>query len=150
MEEEKKTREVLEWHNQRRQAENFNKDLEVGFGMEQMSCGQTHANAIFFRIGVLAYNLFIGLKRLSCPECWMQQTIATFRWKMVQVAGRTVKHAGETSYIVSVKRKSKKKIKPLKTTDSKWVFIVNNTSPIESLQGFFDYSFDGSLALNEL
>ena len=26
----------------------------------------------------------------------MKQTIATFRWKMVQVAGRIVKHAGET------------------------------------------------------
>jgi hypothetical protein len=25
----------------------------------------------------------------------MKQTIATFRWKMVQVAGRIVKHAGE-------------------------------------------------------
>ena len=63
--------------------------------MERMPCGQSHANAVFFRIGVLAYNLFIGFKRLSCPEAWVQQTIATFRWKMVQVAGRIVRHAGE-------------------------------------------------------
>jgi hypothetical protein len=26
----------------------------------------------------------------------MKQTVATFRWKMVQVAGRIVRHAGET------------------------------------------------------
>ena len=26
----------------------------------------------------------------------MKQEIATFRWKMVQIAGRIVKHAGET------------------------------------------------------
>ena len=26
----------------------------------------------------------------------MKQTMATFRWKMVQVVGRIVKHAGET------------------------------------------------------
>jgi hypothetical protein len=52
-------------------------------------------NAVFFRIGVIAYNLFIGFKRLSCPESWMEQTIATLRWKMVQVAGRIVSHAGE-------------------------------------------------------
>ena len=96
LEEEKDTHEVLEWHNQRGQAENFNKELKIGFGMERMPCGQTYANAVFFRIGVLAYNLFIGFKRLSCPESWMKQTIATFRWKMVQVAGRIVKHAGET------------------------------------------------------
>ena len=95
LEEEKKAPEVLEWHNQRGQAENFNKEVKIGFGMERMPCGQTHANAVFFRIGILAYNLFIGFKRLSCPESWLRQTIATFRWKMVQVAGRIVKHAGK-------------------------------------------------------
>jgi hypothetical protein len=95
LEEEKNTQEVLAWHNQRGQAENFNKELKIGLGMERMPCGQTHANAVFFRIGVIAYNLFIGFKRLSCPESWMKQTIATFRWKMVQVAGRIVRHAGK-------------------------------------------------------
>ena len=96
LEEEKNTREVLEWHNQRGQAENFNKEVKNGIGMERMPCGQSYANAVFFRIGVIAYNLFIGFKRLSCPESWMQQTITTFRWKMVQIAGRIVKHAGKT------------------------------------------------------
>jgi hypothetical protein len=94
----KNTEEVLKWHNQRGQAENFNKELKIGLGMERMPCGQTYANAVFFRIGVLAYNLFIGFKRLSCPESWVRHTIATFRWKMVQVAGRIVKHAGETVF----------------------------------------------------
>jgi len=96
LEEEKNTEEVLKWHDQRGQAENFNKELKIGLGMERMPCGQTYANAVFFRIGVIAYNLFIGFKRLSCPESWMKHTIATFRWKMVQVAGRIVRHAGET------------------------------------------------------
>jgi len=94
-EKEKNTGEVLAWHNQRGQAENFNKELKNGMGMDRMPCGQSYANAVFFRIGVLAYNLFTGFKRLACPESWVKQTIATFRWKMVQVAGRIVKHAGE-------------------------------------------------------
>jgi hypothetical protein len=94
--EEKNTEEVLKWHNQRGQAENFNKELKIGLGMERMPCGQTYANAVFFRIGVMAYNLFIGFKRLACPESWAKHTIGTIRWKMVQVAGRIVRHAGET------------------------------------------------------
>ena len=53
------------------------------------------ANAVFFRIGIIAYNLFIGFKRLACTESWAKHTIATFRWKMIQVAGRIVKHAGK-------------------------------------------------------
>ncbi|HBR21763.1 MAG TPA: IS1380 family transposase [Nitrospiraceae bacterium] len=92
--EEKSALEVLQWHNQRGQAENFNKELKIGFGMERMPCGQTEANAVFFRIGVIAYNLFIGFKRLSCPASWVKHTIATFRWKMIQTAGRIVKHSG--------------------------------------------------------
>jgi hypothetical protein len=84
---------VLGWHNQRGQAENFNKELKNGLGLEQMPCGDSGANAVFFRIGVLAYNLFIGFKRLACPAAWASRTMATVRWKLVQVAGRILRHA---------------------------------------------------------
>lgn len=92
--EEKDADQVLKWHNQRGQSENFNKEIKIGFGMEYMPCGQTYANAVYFRIGVIAYNLFIGFKRLSCPLSWARHTIATIRWKMVQVAGKIIRHAG--------------------------------------------------------
>ncbi len=92
--EEKTAAEVLVWHNQRGQAENFNKELKTGLGLEQMPCGDSGANAVFFRIGVLAYNLFIGFKRLACPAAWAAQTITTVRWRLVQVAGRILRHAG--------------------------------------------------------
>jgi len=92
--EQKRADEVLVWHNQRGQAENFNKELKSGLGLDRMPCGQFSANSVFFRIGVIAYNLFIGFKRLSCPESWAHQTIGTFRWKLVQVAGRIVRHGG--------------------------------------------------------
>ena len=62
--------------------------------MEQLPCGDAGANAVFFRIGVLAYNLFMGFKRLACPAAWAVQTIATVRWRLVQVAGRILRHAG--------------------------------------------------------
>ena len=93
--EEQTAHEVLRWHNQRGQAENFNKELKHGLGLEQLPCGDSGANAVFFRIGVLAYNLFIGFKRLACPTAWASQTIATVRWKLVQVAGRILRHAGQ-------------------------------------------------------
>jgi len=93
--EQKSTAEVLAWHNQRGQAENFLKELKGGLGLDRMPCGQSFANAVFFRLGVIAYNLFLGFKRLSCPESFWHHTIATFRWKLIQVAGRIVYHAGQ-------------------------------------------------------
>jgi len=91
--EQKSTAEVFEWHHQRGQAENFLKELKGGLGLDRMPCGQSFANAVFFRIGVIAYNLFIGFKRLACPKSWWQHTLATFRWKLIQVAGRIVSGA---------------------------------------------------------
>lgn len=92
---EKSAAEVLAWHNQRGQAENFLKELKSGVGLERMPCGQSGANAVFFRIGILAYNLFVGFRRLACPEAWARQTIATVRWQLIQLAGRIVHHAGQ-------------------------------------------------------
>jgi hypothetical protein len=93
--EQKSAQKVLEWHNQRGQAENFLKERKGGFGLDRMPCGQSGAHAVFLRIGVIAYNLFLGFKRLSCPKSWWHHTIATFRWKLIQIAGRIVHHAGQ-------------------------------------------------------
>jgi hypothetical protein len=92
--EEKTAHEVLGWHNQRGQAENFHKELTQGLGLEQLPCGDSGANAVFFRIGVLAYNLFIGFKRLACPAAWAPQTTATVLWRLIQVAGQMLRHVG--------------------------------------------------------
>jgi hypothetical protein len=103
--ENKGAHEVLRWHNQRGSAENFNKEMKSGLGLDRMPCGQFGANAVFFRIGVLAYNLFIGFKRLSCPDVWQGHTIATFRWKLIQIAGRIVRHAGKVILKLAVDAK---------------------------------------------
>ena len=93
--EEKTAHAGLGGHPPRGQAENFNKELTHGLGLEQLPCGESGANAVFSRIVVLAYNLFVGFKRLACPAAWASQTIATVRWKLGQVAGRILRHAGQ-------------------------------------------------------
>jgi len=90
---EDKKEEVVTWHNQRGEVENIFKELKHGFGMDWMPCGETHANAVFFRIGIIAYNLFQAMKLLSLPVWWRTATIATVRWKLYQIAARLVYHA---------------------------------------------------------
>jgi hypothetical protein len=86
---------VVQWYNQRGEcSENRIKDLKIGFGMERMPCGQFEANAVFFRIGVVAYNvgrLFV-LKTLG--ESWHRYQIQTLRWKLYDTAGKIVFHGG--------------------------------------------------------
>ena len=73
--------------------ENFIKGLKGGFGMDWMPCGETCANAVFFRIGVIAYNLFQAMKLLGLPGWWRSAGIATVRWRLYETAARLVRHA---------------------------------------------------------
>ncbi len=85
--------EVIWKHNERGNCENWHKELKIGLGMEQMPCGQLEANALYFAIGVLAYNLAQLLKRRVLPEPYRTATVATLRWKLYRLAGKLVRHA---------------------------------------------------------
>jgi len=84
---------VIWKHNGRGQSENWHKELKIDVGMEQMPCGQKEANALYFAIGVLAYNLAQLLKRRVLPESYRTATVATLRWKVYRLAGKLVRHA---------------------------------------------------------
>jgi hypothetical protein len=85
--------EVLAWYNQRGEcSDNRIKELKLGLGMERMPCGDFAGNAAFFRIGVLAYNLFILFRSAALPDSWSRYQLATVRWKLYQVAGKVVAH----------------------------------------------------------
>jgi len=87
---------IVGWYNQRGEAsENRIKELKTGFSMEYMPCGTTKANAVYFRIGVLAYNLFKLFKMAALPKEWAKHTVQTLRWKFYQTAGKVVTHAGQ-------------------------------------------------------
>lgn len=87
--------ETVAWYNQRGEhSENRIKELKLGFQMEYLPCGQEAANAMYFRIGVLAYNLFVMFKQQTLPPSWRRQQIQTIRWRLYQVAGKVVDHAG--------------------------------------------------------
>lgn len=85
--------EVIWKHNGRGSSENWHKELKLDVGMEQMPCGQWEANALYFAIGVLAYNLAQLLKRQVLPASLRTATLATLRWKVYRLAGKLVRHA---------------------------------------------------------
>jgi len=84
---------VIWQHNARGNCENWHKELKSGLGMEQMPCGEFEANAMYFGIGVLAYNLAQLLKRRALPESYRTATVATLRWTLYRLAGKLVRHA---------------------------------------------------------
>jgi hypothetical protein len=91
--------EVVKWYNQRGESsENRIKELKIGFGMERMPCGQFEANAVFFRIGVLAYNIGRLFILRTLDESWHRHQVQTLRWKLYGTAGKIVFH-GRAVYL---------------------------------------------------
>ena len=85
--------EVVRWYNQRGEcSENRIKELKIGFGMERMPCGQFEANAVFFRIGVLAYNVGRLFVLTTLDRAWHRHQVQTLRWKLYETAGKIVFH----------------------------------------------------------
>jgi hypothetical protein len=94
--------EVVQWYNQRGQcSENRIKELKIGFGMERMPCGQFEANAVFFRIGVLAYNVGRLFVLSTLDGSWHRHQVQTLRWKLYETAGKIVFHGGQVYLKVS-------------------------------------------------
>jgi len=91
---------VVEWYNQRGTAENFIKEVKYGTGMLHMPCGQIEANAAWFRIGALAYNLFLMQQAFGLPPELSQVRLGTLRWRFYQTAAHSVRHARQ--WIVKV------------------------------------------------
>jgi hypothetical protein len=82
------------WYSKRGDtSENRIKELKIGFGMESMPCGQFQANAMFFAIGVLAYNLFLGFRSSALDDDWSNSQVRTVRWRLFQTPGKVVCHA---------------------------------------------------------
>jgi len=84
---------VVAFYNQRGDcSENRIKELKLGLGLERLPCGDFAGNAAFFRIGVLAYNLFVLFRLAALPAEWSRYQLGTVRWKLYQAAGKVVYH----------------------------------------------------------
>lgn len=68
-------------------SENCIKELKIGFGMERMPCGQFEANPAFFRIGVIAHNLFVLFKHSVIGGDWRRHRVVTLRWRLFHLPG---------------------------------------------------------------
>lgn len=89
------TKEIIEFHNGRGNAENYNKELKSGFGMEYAPCQSLKADGVWLELGILAHNLAVAVKRLLLGSGWETKTIGTLRWELIFIAGKVVSHGRE-------------------------------------------------------
>jgi len=88
--------EIIHFYRQRGDtSENRIKELKNGFSLKYLPTSHFQANALYFHIGTLAYNLFMLFKRILHTS-WQKHTIQTIRYKLYHIAGKVITHARQT------------------------------------------------------
>ena len=83
---------VVHFYNQRGEAsENRIKELRSDFGGAKLPCGDFDANAAYFKLCALAYNL-LALLRGLLPTAWQSRRAITLRWRLYALAAHIVYH----------------------------------------------------------
>ena len=96
---------IIHWYNQRAEdSENRIKELKLDFGGDTLPCSDFDANALYFLISALSYNLF-ALMRQLLPEDLSRHRATTIRWRVYAVAAKVVRTG--RSLIVKLKEKHK-------------------------------------------
>lgn len=86
--------EIMQWYSQRGEdSENRIKELKCGFAMEYMPCASFEANAAFFRIGNIAYNLFLLFRNKALDSKWANAQIKTIRLYIYQIPAKIIRKA---------------------------------------------------------
>ena len=88
--------EIIKLHRQRGEtSENKIKELKNGFNMSYLPSSSLQANAFYFYIGTLAYNLFLLFKQILNTNL-QKHTVKTIRYKLYNIAGKVISHARDT------------------------------------------------------
>lgn len=82
---------IVHWYNQRAEdSENRIKELKLDFGGGTLPCSDFHANALYFLISSLSYNIF-ALMRQFLPKELANHRVTTLRWRLYGMAAKVVK-----------------------------------------------------------
>jgi len=82
---------VIHWYNQRAEdSENRIKELKLDFGGDTLPCSDFEANALYFLISALSYNLF-ALMRHVLPEQLSRHRVLTIRLRVYAIAAKVVR-----------------------------------------------------------
>ena len=88
--------EIIKLHRQRGEtSENKIKEFKNGFNISHLPSSNLEANAFYFHIGTVAYNLFLLFKQILDKNL-QKHTVKTIRYKLYNIAGKVVSHARET------------------------------------------------------
>jgi hypothetical protein len=75
--------------------------LKHDVGARLFPSGKFGANAAWYRLAILALNLFVAMKHVALPEEWQTERLPTARFRFFNRAGRVIRHARRYMIVLS-------------------------------------------------
>lgn len=112
-----KTGEKVIWHhNGRGNCERYIEDTKYGLTLRYVPCGQMAANAMYYTIGILTFNLLKLMQMMVLPKSWSKRTVLSLRRGFFRMVAKVTytghqwflqvdKHLEEIQEIIRVREK---------------------------------------------
>lgn len=86
---EHKGTERLIWHHQGRgNCERYIEDTKYGLTLRYVPCGQLEANAMYYTIGILTFNLLKLMQMMVLPQSWLKKTVLSLRKGLLRMVAK--------------------------------------------------------------
>jgi hypothetical protein len=87
---------VVRFYRKRGNAENHIRELKEGYALDHILSEDFLANAVFFQLQLLAYNLVEVFKYAHLDRAWWPLRIKQLRFRLINIAGVVARHARRT------------------------------------------------------
>lgn len=93
---------LIHWHREKcGTIEHVHDWIKHDVGASYFPSGAFGANAAWYRLAILALNLFQALSALALPEAWRTERLGTVRFRWLNRAGRVIHHARRCLVVLS-------------------------------------------------
>jgi len=93
---------VVRFYRKRGNAENLIRELKEGYALNHILSENFLANAVFFQLQLLAYNLVEVFKYAHLDRSWWRLRIKQLRFRLINIAGVIARHARRTVLRLSI------------------------------------------------
>ena len=118
----KTSEEVIWHHNGRGNCERYIEDTKYGLTLRYVPCGQMKANAMYYTVGILTFNLLKLMQVMVLPKSWLKKTILSLRRGLFKIVAKVT--ARGRQFFLQVNKTKEELIAIIRIREKIWALSI--------------------------
>ena len=114
--------EVVWHHNGRGNCERYIGDTKYGLTLQYVPCGQFEANAMYYTMGILTFNLLKLMQMMVLPKSWIKKTILSLRRGLFRIVAKVT--ARGRQFFLQVNKTKEELIAIIRIREKIWALSI--------------------------